>query len=141
MFLGTYTPKLDDKSRFFLPAKFREALASGFVMTRQPDRCLAVWPKEAFLAQVQETAGGPSVAPKNRAFMRMIASGASDESADAQGRVVIPQPLRDYAGLTKDVVVIGAFDHVEVWDQAEWAAYSASQEEVFAHLGEEIEDE
>jgi len=141
MFLGTYTPKLDEKGRFFLPAKFREELTAEFVITRQPDRCLAVWPKEAFVAQVRETAPGPSVSPKNRAFKRMIASGASDESADAQGRVVIPQPLRNYAGLTKDIYVIGADDHVEVWDAAQWETYSAAQEEVFAHFGEDMDDD
>ncbi len=137
MFFGTFTPKLDDKGRLFLPSKFRDGLAAGMVMTRQPDRCLAVWPTDVFLAQVAQTADGPSVTPKNRAFMRMIASGASDESVDNQGRVTIPLPLRQYAGLVKDVAVIGSFDHIEVWDAKAWEAYKAAQEESFAHLGEE----
>ncbi|MDR1711721.1 MAG: division/cell wall cluster transcriptional repressor MraZ [Propionibacteriaceae bacterium] len=136
MFLGTFTPKLDDKGRFFLPAKFREELASGLVITREPDRCLAIWPTEVFQAEVAKAATGPSTRQRTRFYQRMVASGASDELADSQGRVVIPAPLRDYAGLSKDIVVIGAFNRLEVWDAKTWEAYSAAQEEVFADLDE-----
>ncbi|PKQ32920.1 MAG: cell division/cell wall cluster transcriptional repressor MraZ [Actinobacteria bacterium HGW-Actinobacteria-2] len=141
MFLGTYTPKLDDKGRFFLPAKFREQLATGLVITRQQDRCLAIWPTEAFLAEVANTANGPSTVRGVRDYQRMVASGASDELPDSQGRVVIPPPLRTYAGLEKEIVVIGAFNRLEVWDQAAWADYSAAQEEAFAALDEGMPSE
>jgi MraZ protein len=137
MFLGTFTPKLDDKGRFFLPAKFREELADGLVITRQPDRCLAIWPTQVFLSEVAEAATGPSTKQRTRAYQRMVSSGASDESADSQGRVTVPPPLREYAGLEKEIVVIGAFNRVEVWDAKAWAAYSAAQEDAFADLDEE----
>jgi MraZ protein len=136
MFLGTYTLKLDDKGRFFLPAKFREQLATGLVITRQQDRCLAIWPTEAFLAEVSNAATGPSTVRGVRDYQRMVASGASDELPDSQGRVVVPVPLRTYAGLSKEIVVIGAFNRLEVWDAAGWAQYSAAQEEAFAALDE-----
>ncbi|MBA3021575.1 division/cell wall cluster transcriptional repressor MraZ [Propionicimonas sp.] len=136
MFLGTYTPKLDDKGRFFLPAKFREQLATGLVITRQQDRCLAIWPTEAFLAEVANAATGPSTVRGVRDYQRMVASGASDELPDSQGRVGIPAPLRAYAGLAKEIVVIGAFNRLEVWDAVAWAEYSAAQEEAFAALDE-----
>ncbi len=134
MFLGTYTPKLDEKGRFFLPAKFREQLSGGLVITRAQDRCLAVWPTEAFMAEVANSANGPSSVRGVRDFQRMVASGASDELPDSQGRVIVPAPLRAYAGLAKDIVVIGAFNRLEVWDAAAWAEYSAAQEEAFAAL-------
>jgi MraZ protein len=137
MFLGTFTPKLDDKGRFFLPAKFREELADGLVITRQPDRCLAIWPTQVFLSEVAEAATGPSTKQRTRAYQRMVSSGASDESADSQGRVMVPPTLREYAGLKKEIVVIGAFNRLEVWDAKAWAAYSAAQEQEFADLDEE----
>jgi MraZ protein len=136
MFLGTYTPKLDDKGRFFLPAKFREQLTSGLVITRAQDRCLAIWPTEAFLADVANAAAGPSTVRGVRDYQRMVSSGASDELPDSQGRVTVPVPLRAYAGLSKEIVVIGAFNRLEVWDAANWAEYSAAQEEAFAALDE-----
>lgn len=136
MFLGTYTPKLDDKGRFVLPAKFREQFASGLVITRAQDRCLAVWPTEAFLAEVANAATGPSTVRGVRDYQRMVASGASDESPDSQGRVTVPVPLRVYAGLTKEIVVIGAFNRLEVWDAVTWTEYSAAREEAFAALDE-----
>ena len=134
--LAPTPPKLDDKGRFFLPAKFREQLASGLVITRAQDRCLAIWPTEAFLADVANAAAGPSTVRGVRDYQRMVSSGASDELPDTQGRVTVPVPLRAYAGLSKEIVVIGAFNRLEVWDAANWAEYSAAQEEAFAALDE-----
>jgi MraZ protein len=134
VFLGTYTPKLDEKGRFFLPAKFRDQLADGLVITRAQDRCLAVWPTEAFMAEVANSANGPSTNRGVRDYQRMVASGASDELPDSQGRVTVPLPLRAYAGLSKEIVVIGAFNRLEVWDAATWAEYAAAHEEAFAAM-------
>ncbi|MEA4943016.1 MAG: division/cell wall cluster transcriptional repressor MraZ [Propionicimonas sp.] len=138
MFLGTFTPKLDDKGRFFLPAKFREQLNEGLVITRAQDRCLAIWEPERFAEEVQKAATGPSTVQRVRAYQRMVSSGASDDTPDGQGRVTIPQSLREYAGLTKEIVVIGAYNRLEVWDAATWAEYSAAAEEEFASLDEEL---
>ncbi|MBK9697464.1 MAG: division/cell wall cluster transcriptional repressor MraZ [Propionibacteriaceae bacterium] len=137
MFLGTFTPKLDDKGRFFLPAKFREQLSQGLVITRQQDRCLAIWPPEVFASEVATAATGPSTVQRVRDYQRMVSAGASDELPDSQGRLTVPLPLRTYAGLAKDIVVIGAYNRLEVWDAARWAEYSAAQEEAFAAMNEE----
>ncbi|MDR1431965.1 MAG: division/cell wall cluster transcriptional repressor MraZ [Propionibacteriaceae bacterium] len=132
MFLGTFTPKFDEKGRFFLPSKFREALADGLVITRQPDRCLAIWPTDVFKAEVARSVTGPSSKEETRAFQRMVSAGASDESADGQGRVTVPQSLRSYARLKREIVVIGAYNRLEIWDPQAWEEYQSAQEEDFA---------
>ena len=134
MFLGTYHPKLDEKGRFFLPAKFRDELAGGVVITRSQERSLAIYPAAVFEAMVRSMNPAPATLKQVRDFQRMLAAGASDEIPDRQGRVSIPPALRDYAGLDKDIVVIGSIDRLEVWDAAAWESYSAAQEAVFAEL-------
>ncbi|WP_130865066.1 division/cell wall cluster transcriptional repressor MraZ [Acidipropionibacterium timonense] len=138
MFLGTHTPKLDEKGRFFLPAKFREELDGGLVMTRGQDRCLAIYPTATFVEMTREIAKGSVSVKKVRDYQRMLAAGASDSVPDKQGRVMIPPMLRRYAGLDKDIVVVGAITRVELWDAAEWERYSAEQESVFAQMNEEV---
>ena len=137
MFLGTHTPKLDEKGRIFLPAKFRDGLADGLVVTRGQDRCLAIWPLADFAEQTQRLRNAPSSSKQVRDYQRMLASGASDETLDKQGRLTIPAPLRAYAGLDKDVVVVGAMNRVEVWDAAAWQSYSEAQETEFADMNDD----
>lgn len=102
MFLGTHTPKLDEKNRLILPAKYRDELADGLVITRFQERCLAIWPIKTFVevAQAVRTASSTQTA---RDYQRMLASGASDETPDKQGRITIPPHLRAYAGLDRTV--------------------------------------
>ena len=138
MFLGTHTPKLDEKGRIFLPAKFRDGLADGLVITRGQDRCLAIWPVADFVEQTQQLRNAPSSSKQVRDYQRMLASGASDETLDKQGRLTIPAPLRTYAGLDKDVVVVGAINRVEVWDAAAWQTYSEAQEAEFAEMNDDM---
>jgi len=136
MFLGTHTPRLDDKGRIFLPAKFRDELSEGLVVTRGQERCLNVWPSAEFRTYTQNLNKDRDASKADRAFMRMLFAGASAENADKQGRVTLPPVLRDYAGLNRDCIVIGAFDHVEIWDAESWAAYSDEQEPAFADWSE-----
>jgi len=138
VFLGTYTPKLDEKGRFFLPAKFRDELAEGLVVTRAQERCLAIYPMSTLVTMTQSIRNAPSTVKQVRDFQRMLAASASDDTPDKQGRLTIPPQLRSYAGLDKEIVVVGAIDRVEVWDVAAWEAYSAEQEPVFAEMNEEI---
>lgn len=138
MFLGTYTPKLDEKGRFFLPAKFREELADGLVITRGQDRCLAIYTTAQFMSMTSQMQTAPATVKQVRDFQRMLAASASDEVPDKQGRVTIPPVLRDYAGLSKEIVVVGSINRVEVWDLAAWQSYSAAQEEAFAAMNEEV---
>lgn len=138
MFLGTHTPKLDDKGRLILPAKFREDLADGLVITRAQDRCLAIYPMATFVEMTKSISAAPTSVKQVRDFQRMLAAGASDEKPDKQGRITIPQQLRSYAGLETNVVVVGAINRVEVWDVAAWEEYSGAQESAFAEMNEEV---
>lgn len=138
MFLGTHTPKLDEKGRFFLPSKFRDQLADGLVVTRSQDRCLAIYPQAAFVEMTQQVSTAPTTVKQVRDFQRMLAAGASSEVPDKQGRVTLPPALRDYAGLDKEIVVIGAINRVEIWDAEAWQRYSTEQEPVFAAMNEEV---
>lgn len=138
MFLGTYTPKLDDKGRLILPAKFREALAGGLVVTRTQERALAVYTKEAFEELMVPVSSAPTTVKQVRDYQRMLAAGASFEVPDKQGRVTIPPILRKYAGLDRDVVVIGAGTRAEIWDEETWAKYSEASEAGFSELDEEF---
>ena len=96
MFLGTYEPKMDDKGRLILPAKFREQLASGLVITRGQDRCLYVFPAREFEEMYQELRRAPLSSRQGRDYVRVMLSGASDEIPDKQGRIVIPPQLRGH---------------------------------------------
>ncbi len=137
MFLGTHQPRLDDKGRVFLPAKFREALADGLVITKGQERCLYVFPPEEFARRAAEMREAPLSSKAMRGYMRVFFSGASDEVPDKQGRITIPPALREYAGLSRDCAVTGADTHVEIWDLQAWETYVAEQDAAYA----EEEDE
>ena len=137
-FMGTYTPKLDEKGRLFLPAKFRDQLAEGLVVTRGQEHCLTVWPAAEFGAIARRAQEAPVTNKAARDYIRFMFAGASDETPDKQGRITIPTMLRDYASLRKDVVVIGVMNRVEIWDPAGWEEYSERGEQAFAELSEEV---
>ena len=138
MFLGTYEPKLDEKGRVILPAKFREELSSGLVLTRGQERCIYVFSAREFESMSDKIRQAPVTSKQARDYMRVFLSGASDEIPDKQGRITIPPALRSYAGLSRDCTVIGAGHRVEIWDATAWEAYLAEQEEVFSDQAEEV---
>ncbi|WP_239313371.1 MULTISPECIES: division/cell wall cluster transcriptional repressor MraZ [unclassified Frankia] len=138
MFLGSHTPRLDDKGRLTLPAKFRDELEGGLVITKGQERCLYVFPMVEFTRISESLRTAPVTAKALRDYSRVFFSSASDDVPDRQGRITIPPALRTYAGLTRDCVVNGANTRVEIWDASRWDAYLASQEENFAALSEEV---
>ncbi|SBW25843.1 division/cell wall cluster transcriptional repressor MraZ [Protofrankia symbiont of Coriaria ruscifolia] len=138
MFLGSHTPRLDDKGRLTLPAKFREELEGGLVITKGQERCLYVFPMVEFTRISESLRTAPVTAKALRDYSRVFFSSASDDVPDRQGRITIPSPLRAYAELTRDCVVNGANTRMEIWDASRWDAYLASQEENFAALSEEV---
>ena len=138
MFLGTHTHRLDDKGRLILPAKFRERLASGLVVTRGQERCLYIFPMDEFVRFSEAARIAPVTSKPVRDFTRVLLSAASDEIPDKQGRVTVPATLRQYAGLSRDCTVIGAGSRVEVWDTAAWNAYLESTEQAFSEQSEEV---
>lgn len=138
MFLGTHQPRLDDKGRMILPAKFRERLAPGLVVTRGQERCLYVFPMEEFMRVAEDLRAAPVTSKAVRDYLRVFLSGASDEIPDKQGRVTIPASLRDYAGLQRECTVIGAGSRLEVWDTTAWETYLAGTEQAFADQAQEV---
>jgi MraZ protein len=138
VFLGTHHPRLDEKGRLFLPARYRDDLAEGLVITKGQEHCLYVFTHAEFdrRAELLQTASLNAKAARD--YSRMFFSSASDEVPDKQGRVTIPQDLRTYAGLQRDCAVIGANTRIEVWNAETWARYSAEQEPGFADLSEEV---
>ena len=136
LFMGTYTPRLDDKGRIFLPAKFREGLGEGLVITQGQENCLVVWPEDVFTAEATRAQSTPLTQRGARDYARVLFAGADQSVPDKQGRVGISPFLRAYAGIDKDVVVIGLGDRVEIWAPDRWAAYSSAAQAAFAELDE-----
>ena len=138
MFLGTHAPWLDEKGRLILPAKYRDELAEGVVITKGQERCLYVWPLAEFTRVTDAMRAAPVTGKGLRDYSRVLFASASDEVPDKQGRITVPPALRSYAGLERDCVVIGANTRMENWDAAAWETYLASQEESFSDAAEEV---
>ncbi|MCW4459397.1 division/cell wall cluster transcriptional repressor MraZ [Microbacterium sp. MPKO10] len=138
MFLGTYSPKLDDKGRIILPAKFRDELAGGVVMTRGQENCIYVFSTREFEDMHEKIRQAPVTSKQARDYLRVFLSGASPETPDKQNRITIPQNLRSYAGLDRELTVIGAGSRAEIWDSEAWETYLAEQESVFSDTAEEV---
>ncbi|MCX6401198.1 MAG: division/cell wall cluster transcriptional repressor MraZ [Propionibacteriales bacterium] len=137
LFMGTYTPKLDDKGRLFLPAKFRDRLAEGLVVTQGQDKCLVVWPPDVFAQEADRAAARPMTNRAARNYARVLFGGGDEVTPDKQGRVGIPVPLREYAGLERDVVVVGVRDRLEIWNPTAWREFQAEALAAFADLDED----
>ena len=138
MFLGTYAPKLDEKGRIILPAKFRDELEGGVVLTRGQDRCIYVFSTREFEELHERMRQAPVTSKQARDYMRVFLSGAHAETPDKQHRVTIPAALRQYAGLTKDCTVIGAGNRLELWDSEAWNSYLAETEQAFSDQSDEV---
>jgi MraZ protein len=138
VFLGTHEPRLDDKGRVILPAKFRDELADGLVITKGQERCLYVWPVAEFERITEQMRQAPVTSKASRDYQRVLFAGASAETPDKQGRITIPPALREYAGLQRECTVIGAHTRVEIWDKSAWDTYLGNQEPAFAELTEEV---
>ena len=138
VFLGTHEPKLDEKGRLILPARFREELSNGLVITKGQERCLYVFPSSEFSAITERLRGAPVTEKAARDYMRVMFAGAHDEVPDKQGRVTIPSVLRTYAALEKDCVVIGANTRLEIWDSESWNSYLADREKTFSDVSSEV---
>lgn len=138
MFLGTHTPRLDEKGRIFLPAKYRDRMSEGLVVTRGQERCLFIYPMDEFVTVAGKLQAAPTTSRAARDYLRVFLSGASDEVPDRQGRFTIPAALRQYAGLDCEVTVIGAGTRLEVWDSTTWATYLEASEQSFADIAEEV---
>ena len=138
MFLGTHTPRLDEKGRLFLPAKYRDELAAGLILTKGQERCVYVFPVPEFERITEALRTAPVTAKGLRDYSRVFFASASDEVPDKQGRITIAPALREYAALNRDCVVIGANTRLEIWDSQAWASYLGQQEDAFSEASEEV---
>jgi len=121
-FFGRYEHSLDPKGRVILPAKFRAPFDEGGFLTQYNERCLALWTPEEFETQMRGMQEAQEQGREQRNLARLWASGSAEVDVDRQGRMPIPQHLREFARLDGDVLVIGAIDRVELWSPAEWNA-------------------
>ena len=125
MLIGEYQHNIDAKGRVIVPARFREDLGERFYVTKGLDHCLFVLPPTEWTKLQEKIMAMPM--GKARGIQRFFFSGAAEVEPDKQGRILIPQSLREHAGLEKDVTVIGAAVRAEIWDTARWNAYNESQ--------------
>ncbi|UCG41526.1 MAG: division/cell wall cluster transcriptional repressor MraZ [Acidimicrobiia bacterium] len=145
MFIGEYHHSLDEKGRLVLPAKFRAALAddgtaTGFVSKGQ-ERCLYIQPEDEWRTMAEKVKALPLTDKRGRAFSRGFFGSSESIQVDGQGRVMIPGPLREWAGLTDKAVLVGLLDRIEVWDPEVWATVSAESDDFYTTIEEKITHE
>lgn len=140
MLMGEYLHSIDDKGRVILPAKFREELGASFVVTKGLDHCLFVYDQKEWAILEGKLKQLPLAKPEARAFVRFFFSGGAEISCDKQGRVLLPNNLREYAHIDKDVVIIGVSNRVEIWDKTTWDAYNAQIAPTVAEIAESLAD-
>lgn len=140
MFIGEYTHSLDAKGRVALPVKFRQKLGEGAIITRGLDRSLFIYNKNDWESLAQKLIALPLTQSKARAFSRLMLAGAAEVEFDTQGRILVPEYLRAYAGLQKQAVFAGVYNRIEIWDEASWKTYKshteASSDDIAEQLGE-----
>lgn len=142
MLMGEYKHALDAKGRIIIPTKLREELGEKFIVTRGLDGCLFGYPMEAWQSLSDKLTTNLPLSKKNaRQVVRFFYSAATDVEVDKQGRIMIPQPLREYANLGKNVRIVGVSDRVEIWDENAWKAYLQDTQNNVQDLTEEIEFE
>lgn len=122
MFMGTTNNSIDEKNRMIVPAKFRSELGSRCILTKGLDRCLYIYTTSAWNKQMEKISALPESDPKVRAFIRHFCAGAAECEFDKQGRIVIPQELKNYANIEKELVTMGAMSKIEVWSKEVWEA-------------------
>ena len=136
MFIGEYSHSLDLKGRLAIPAKFRKRLSSGAVVTRGLDCCLFLYTAEEWLKLAAKLSSLPIARAKSRAFSRLMLAGAMDVRIDRQGRILIPDYLRQYAGLSRQAIVAGLYTRLEIWDAAIWKKYKVKTEKDSIEIAE-----
>lgn len=128
MFIGEYKYHLDSKNRLALPSKFRKLFSSGAVITKGLDNCLFIYTAKEWSKLVEKLAALPISQAKSRAFSRLMLAGAMDSRLDGQGRIILPDYLKEFAHLNKRVVVAGLYNRLEVWDEKLWSQYQRTSE-------------
>jgi len=141
MFLGEYSHSLDEKGRVVMPSKFRAGLAGGCVLTKGQERCLYVFPTNSWDEEAAQVLKLPRTDRRARNYSRSFFASASDQSLDRSGRCQVPEPLRQYAGLTKDVTVVGVADRIEIWDTETWQTIATEADDYYADIEEVLSED
>lgn len=140
MFLGEYQHTLDEKGRIVMPAKFRARLASGVVVTKGQEHCLFVFPQDRWEEEAAKVNRLSRTDLDSRNYARSFFGSAADLEADRQGRLQLPQALRTYAGLEKDVVVVGVSERLEIWDATRWLNHCSETDDRYAGIDEALSE-
>jgi len=138
MFIGEYTHTIDQKGRMAVPAKFRNSLKQGAVVTRGLDNCLFLYSKEEWSQIAQKLASLPISQSNARGFARLMLAGAMDCKIDSQGRILIPEYLRKYAEMKKNIIVAGLYNRLEIWAKDKWQAYKQKTESNAGEMAEKL---
>ena len=141
MFIGEFHHTIDDKGRIIIPSKFREKLGNQFIITRGIDNCLFVYSNDDWMKITNKLSSLPFTKRDARIFNRFFLSGATDVELDKQGRVNISSPLISYANLTKDCVIIGAGDRLEIWAKESWDNFFNSTKDNMSDIAENLFNE
>lgn len=138
MFIGEYTHTIDEKGRLAIPIKFRKAFGKGAVVTRGLDHCLFLYTKEEWQTLARRLAALPISRANTRAFARLMLAGAMDVDLDNQGRIMIPEYLRLFGHMKKDVILAGLYNRLEIWDQTSWKKYTSGTEQQSTDIAEAL---
>ena len=139
MFIGEYSLSVDEKGRLAVPVKYRPLLSRGAVVTRGLDSSLFLYTEKEWKTLAEKLAALPISRANTRAFSRLMLAGAMDVEMDKQGRVILPDYLRSFAGIKKSVVVAGLYNRLEIWDAAKWARYKQQTEKDSGGIAEELD--
>jgi MraZ protein len=138
MFIGEYSHSIDPKRRVAMPSRFRSELGSRVVVTRGLDSSLFVYPMKVWEELAAKLGSLPIGEAATRSFTRLQLAGATDVELDSQGRILIPDYLKDAAGLKKNVVVVGIYNRLEIWDEVKWKAYKQGAEKNAGKIAEDL---
>lgn len=138
MFIGEFQHTIDNKGRISIPVKFRKSLNKGAVVTKGLDECLFLYTKDEWEKLALKLATLPIAKANSRAFSRLMLAGAMDVDIDNQGRVLLPDYLRKYSGLKKDVIVTGLYNRLELWDSQKWEKYKQGTESKSSDIAEAL---
>ena len=140
MFMGEYNHTIDAKGRLIIPSKFRESLGEGFVITKGLDGCLFAYDNQEWNAFEEKLRALPLSRKDNRQFARFFLAGAAEVEVDKQGRILIPSNLREFAGLLKDVVLVGVAIRVEIWSKEKWDSLQEEDDEAVEDIAERMSE-
>ncbi|MFH1129553.1 MAG: division/cell wall cluster transcriptional repressor MraZ [Patescibacteria group bacterium] len=138
MLIGEYTHIIDDKKRLAIPAKIRKELGAKAVITRGLDNCLFIYPSKEWQKLVEKLSNLPIGQRDTRGFSRLMLAGASEVDLDTLGRVLIPDYLKEYAQLKKNVVIAGVYNRLEIWDEIKWNAFKSQSEKEVDNIAERL---